>query len=83
MTIHAGSCRLARGMQVRVANGVEWGSYRANTLHGLLDVIRDFVGTDEQNDVFRPEGDACYPVTYHVHVDKLPLAGEGISTRDE
>ena len=60
-------------MQVRVANGVEWGSYRANTLHGLLDVIRDFVGTDEQNDVFRPEGDACYPVTYHVHVDELAL----------
>ena len=43
----------------------------------------DLVGTDEQNDVFRPEGDACNSVANHVHVDELPLAGEGISTRDE
>ena len=83
MTIHAGPCCLARGMQVRVADGIEWGSYRANTLHGLLDVVRDLVGADEQNDVFRAEGDARNSVANHVHVDELPLAGEGVGPRDE
>ena len=66
-----------------VADSVERGGYRANTFHGLLDVIRDFVRANEQDNVFRAEGDACYPVTYHVHVDELALSGEGIGPRDE
>lgn len=68
---------------MRVADGVERGGCRVDALHGLLDVIRDFVGADEQDNVFRSEGDARYPVANHVHVDELPLAGEGISARDE
>ena len=83
LTIHAGPCRLARGMQVRVADGVEWGGCCANALHGLLDVVRDLVGADEQDDMFRPEGDARNSVANHVQVDELPLAGEGVGPCDE
>ena len=83
MTIHAGPCCLTRGMQVKVADGVEWGGCCANALHGLLDVVRDLVSADEQDDVFRPEGDARNSVANHVHVDELPLAGEGVGPRDE
>ena len=41
----------------------------------------DFIDTDEQYHMFRPESDTADPVTDHIQIDQLTFLCEGVAPR--
>ena len=78
MAIHTRSGFPARGIKTFMTEYVLRRGPGPDSLHGRFQIGNDLVNSDEKYDVFRPEGNACYAVSYHIEIYKLAFLSQGI-----